>query len=187
MNPRFAIRLNALALYAIAALLLAAFYFQIALGCPLCQLQRLAFTALAVGPILTLRYGPQPSHYGLVIIAALAGAAITARQVLLHVAPGDSGYGSTVLGYHFYTWAFVCFAAAASSIVLLFDKQFATAPAPELGAFERGSVWLVIAVTLLNAAGAFAECGFSACPVNPVRALLVAGFGKARTSHSSLF
>ena len=96
------------------------------LPCPLCQLQRVAFTALAVGPILTLRYGPHPSHYALVIIAALAGAGIAGRQVLLHVAPGDPGYGSAILGYHFYTWAFVCFAVAiaASAIVLLFDKQF---------------------------------------------------------------
>ena len=174
MNPRFAIRLNALALYAIAAMLLAAFYFQVALGelpCPLCRLQRVAFTALAVGPILTLRYGPQPSHYGLVIIAALAGAGIAGRQVLLHVAPGDPGYGSAIVGYHFYTWAFVGFAGAiaASAIVLLFDKQFTAAPAHALSALERGSVWLVIAVTLLNAAGAFAECGFSACQANPVR------------------
>jgi disulfide bond formation protein DsbB len=174
LKPRFAIRLNALALYAIAALLLGAFYFQVALGelpCPLCQLQRVAFTALAVGPILTLRYGPHPSHYALVIIAALAGAGIASRQVLLHVAPGDPGYGSAILGYHLYTWAFVCFAVAiaASAIVLLFDKQFAAAPAPDLGALERGSVWCVIAVTLLNAASSFAECGFGACPGNPVR------------------
>jgi disulfide bond formation protein DsbB len=174
MNPRFAIRLNALALYAIAALLLAAFYFQIALGelpCPLCQLQRVAFTALAVGPILTLRYGPQPGHYALVIIAALAGAGISARQVLLHVTPGDPGYGSAILGYHFYSWAFVCFAVAiaACAVVLLFDKQFTTAPAPELSGFERGSVWLVITVTLLNAASAFAQCGFGPCAGTPVR------------------
>jgi disulfide bond formation protein DsbB len=141
------------------------------LPCPLCQLQRVAFTALAVGPILTLRYGPQPSHYALAIIAALAGAGIAGRQVLLHVAPGDPGYGSAILGYHFYTWAFACFAGAiaACAIVLLFDKQFAAAPAPELSGFERASVWLVIALALLNAAGAFAECGFSACPGNPVR------------------
>jgi disulfide bond formation protein DsbB len=174
LKPRFAIWLNAVALYAIAALLLGAFYFQVALGelpCPLCQLQRVAFTALAVGPILTLRHGPHPSHYALVIIAALAGAGIAGRQVLLHVAPGDPGYGSAVLGYHFYTWAFVCFAVAiaASAIVLFFDKQFAAAPAPEVSAFERGSVWLVIGVTLLNAASAIAECGFGACPSNPVR------------------
>ena len=115
MSPRFAIKLNAIALYGIGAVLAAAFYFQIALHelpCPLCLLQRVGFAALAIGPILTLRLGPRPSHYGLILIAALVGAAIAGRQILLHIAPGDPGYGSAILGYHFYTWAFVCFVAA---------------------------------------------------------------------------
>jgi len=76
MTPANALKLNALALYAIAAVLLAAFYFQFALGelpCPLCLLQRVAFTALAVGPVLTLRHGPRPGHYGLIILAGLLG------------------------------------------------------------------------------------------------------------------
>ncbi len=51
MTPANAMKLNAVALYAISAVLLVAFYFQFALGelpCPLCLLQRVAFTALAV-------------------------------------------------------------------------------------------------------------------------------------------
>lgn len=174
MTSRFAIKLNALALYAIGAILLAAFYFQIVLEelpCPLCMLQRVGFVALALGPVLTLRYGPRPSHYGLVLIAGIAGAGIAARQVLLHIMPGDPGYGSEILGYHFYTWAFVCFvvAIAASAVMLLFNEQFereAAPPAP--GLFEAAAVWLVIAVTLLNAGSAFLECGFTFCPADPV-------------------
>jgi len=101
MTPANAMKLNAVALYAISAVLLVAFYFQFELGelpCPLCLLQRVAFTALAVGPILTLRHGPRPGHYGLIILAALLGAAIASRQVLLHIMPGDAGYGSALLG-----------------------------------------------------------------------------------------
>ncbi len=175
MSPRFAVKLNTLALYAIGFVLLAAFYFQIVLHelpCPLCMLQRAAFVALAVGPLLTLRLGPRPSHYGLAIIAALVGAGIAARQVLLHIAPGDAGYGSALFGYHFYTWAFLCFAAAilAGAVVLLFDEQFEPAPpAPALGLFETAAIWLIIAVTLLNAGGALLECGFAWCPADPVR------------------
>ena len=51
MTPANAMKLNAVALYAISAVLLVAFYFQFELGelpCPLCLLQRVAFTALAV-------------------------------------------------------------------------------------------------------------------------------------------
>ena len=91
MTPANAMKLNAVALYVISAVLLVAFYFQFELGelpCPLCLLQRVAFTALAVGPVLTLRHGPRPGHYSLIILAALLGAAIASRQMLLHIMPG---------------------------------------------------------------------------------------------------
>jgi disulfide bond formation protein DsbB len=183
MSIRLATKLNALALYAIAAALLAAFYYQIVLGelpCPLCLLQRVGLVALAVGPVLTLRHGPRPAHYGLVIIAALIGSGIAARQVLLHIAPGDPGYGSALLGYHFYTWAFVCFAAAiaASAAMLLGEAQFegfTTAPEPEL--FGTVAVWLIIAVTLLNAGSVLLECGIGWCPANPVHYELIQAIG----------
>jgi len=173
MGPSLAVRLNAVALYGISALLLVAFYWQFAydeLPCPLCLLQRVAFTALAVGPVLTIRYGPKPLHYGLVIVAALLGASVAGRQVLLHVMPGDQGFGSALWGYHFYTWAFIAFAAAilAAGVMLMFNGQFAGEDTPAPSRFETGAVWLIIALTLLNAFSAFAECGFSACPGNPV-------------------
>jgi len=187
MTPRLAITLNGLALYAITAILLAAFYFQIARGelpCPLCLLQRVAFTALAFGPILAVRSGPRPFHYGLVIIAAMCGGVIAGRQILLHILPGDAGYGSVLLGYHFYTWAFLCFAAAilAAAVMLLFDAQFETEAAPHAppyvpGLFETAAVWLVIAVALLNAGSALLECGFGTCPADPVHYELLQAFG----------
>jgi disulfide bond formation protein DsbB len=108
MTPRFAITLNVLALYAIAAILLAAFYFQIARGelpCPLCLLQRVALTALAFGPILMVRHGPRPYH------------------------------------------------------------------------FETAAVWLIIAVTLLNAGSVLLECGFGSCPADPMHYELLQTFG----------
>jgi disulfide bond formation protein DsbB len=172
MTPTNAMKLNAVALYAISAVLLAAFYFQFELGelpCPLCLLQRVAFTALAVGPVLTLRHGPRPGHYGLIILAALLGAAIASRQVLLHIMPGDEGYGSALLGYHFYTWALLGFVAAiaASAAMLLFPGQLAE-QAPPLGLIETVAVWLIFVVTLANGASALLECGFNWCPATPL-------------------
>jgi disulfide bond formation protein DsbB len=174
MTPKLAIRLNALALYAVSAVLVLAFYWQLAfdeLPCPLCLLQRVALTGLAVGPILTIRHGPKPANYGLVIIAALMGAAIAARQILLHIMPGDAGFGSAVLGLHFYTWAFLCFVTAtlAAAVMLTFGKQFAPQPDSRRGTFEGLAVWLIIGLTGLNAASALIECGFSGCPADPVR------------------
>ena len=175
MTRNLAIRLNTLALYAISGVLLFAFYWQFAydeLPCPLCLLQRVAIAALAVGPILTIRHGPKPSSYGLVIIAALLGGAIAARQILLHIMPGDAGFGSAFLGAHFYTWAFLFFVSAilAAGVMLTFDKQFAPeAKAPRIGTIEGLAIWLIIGLTALNAASALLECGFSGCPGNPVR------------------
>ncbi len=108
MTRPFIIALNALGLYAIAAVLAAAFAAQLLLHelpCPLCLLQRIQFAMLAIGPILNIRHGPRPSHYAVSLFAAIAGAAFATREVLLHIMPGDPGYGSALLGFHYYTWA----------------------------------------------------------------------------------
>ena len=192
MTPANAMKLNAVALYAISAVLLVAFYFQFALGelpCPLCLLQRVAFTALAVGPILTLRHGPRPGHYGLIILAALLGAAIASRQVLLHIMPGDAGYGSALLGYHFYTWALLGFVAAiaASAAMLLFPDQFAE-QAPPLGLIETVAVWLIFAVTLANGGERAARVRLYLVSRNAraLRAALQAGLSRAAPGRSEL-
>jgi disulfide bond formation protein DsbB len=177
MTRALAITLNATSLYAVAAVLAAAFAAQLLLGelpCPLCLLQRLQFTVLAIGPILNVRWGPRPSHYALSLLAAAAGAAFSTRQILLHIMPGDAGYGSALLGYHYYSWALIGFAAAIVLLaaILLFDRQFEPDPAGKQivapGAFANIAVWLVIGLTALNVASTLLECGFGACAENPV-------------------
>jgi hypothetical protein len=123
------------------------------------------------GPILNVRFGLRPSHYGVSLLTAVAGAAFAARQILLHVMPGDPGYGSALLGYHYYTWAFIGFAVAiiALAIMLLFDNQFRDDGKPQpVGALAGTAVGLVIALTALNVISTLLECGFGACPDNPV-------------------
>jgi disulfide bond formation protein DsbB len=173
MNRSLALALNTLALYALAGVLVAAFAMQFALDelpCPLCLLQRAFFSALAIGPILNLRYGPHPLHYALSMLAALAGAAVSVRQILLHIMPGDPGYGSAIFGYHYYTWAFILFAAAllALAVMMLFERQFEPEEKPQPAAASMLALWLVIALTLANVASTLAICGLTACPDNPV-------------------
>jgi disulfide bond formation protein DsbB len=176
MTRSVAVQVNALGLYGVALVLAAAFTAQLLLNelpCPLCLLQRIQFAMLAVGPILNVRFGPRPSHYALSLLTAVAGAAFAMRQVLLHIMPGDPGYGSALLGYHYYTWAFIGFAVAIVLVaaMLLFDRQFkedGAAPLVEVGAFARIAVWLVIALTALNVIATLLECGFGACPDNPM-------------------
>jgi disulfide bond formation protein DsbB len=176
MTRSFIIALNALGLYAIAAILAAAFVAQLLLHelpCPLCLLQRIQFAMLAIGPILNIRHGPRPSHYAVSLFAAIAGAAFATRQVLLHIMPGDPGYGSALLGFHYYTWALIGFGTSIVLIatILLCDSQFTTnntAPSAKAGALAQAAVWLVIALTAANVISTLLECGFGACADNPV-------------------
>jgi len=174
VNRSLAMTVNALGLYAVALVLAVAFAAQLwlkELPCPLCLLQRIQFAMLAIGPILNIRFGPRPSHYAVSLLAAVAGAAFAMRQILLHIMPGDPGYGSALFGYHYYTWAFIGFAVALVliALMLLFDGQFRDDGAPiSSSAFARTAVWLVIALTALNVLSTLLECGFAACPDNPV-------------------
>jgi disulfide bond formation protein DsbB len=177
MTRAFAVTLNALGLCAVALVLAAAFAAQLLLHelpCPLCLLQRIMFALLAIGPIMNVRWGPRPSHYALSLFAAVAGAIISSRQVLLHIMPGDAGYGTALLGYHYYTLALIGFIAAIVLLaaVLLFDRQFeedaATQPIAAADGFAHAAVWLVIALTALNVVSTLLECGFGACADNPV-------------------
>jgi disulfide bond formation protein DsbB len=175
MTRALAITLNVLSLYAVALVLAAAFAAQLwldELPCPLCLLQRIQFAMLAVGPILNVRFGPRPSHYALSLSAAAAGAAFATRQVLLHILPGDPGYGTALFGYHYYTWVLIGFAAAILllSAMLLFDRQFeqnGREPAAP-GAFASAAVWLVIGLVALNVVSTWLMCGFGACADDPV-------------------
>lgn len=180
MTRNQALQLNALGLYGISAVLAVAFAGQIILNeppCPLCMLQRMQFALLAAGPILNIRYGPRPSHYAMSLLAALLGAAVAARQIALHILPGDPGYGSALLGYHYYTWAFMAFAISMVliALVMLFDRQFerepslsaATSTTTGGSVLIRLSVWLVIILVGLNVVSTVAMCGFEACPSDP--------------------
>lgn len=115
---------------AYTGVIIAALVLQFALGelpCPLCMLQRYGMFLSTLGPfwiILQARRDqltPQRYHQGLGLAAlgALIGSAISVRQVLLHILPGDAGYGSAVFGLHLYSWAFVTFCIVLLSAALL--------------------------------------------------------------------
>src|SRR6187551_3848836 len=112
--------------------LAAAFAVQLHTGelpCPLCVMQRIALMMCALGPLHILmrsRVGSLAVQdvavgCGIAIVAALVGAAASSRQVLLHILPGDQGYGSPVFGLHLYTGSLIACACqiAASAIMLL--------------------------------------------------------------------
>jgi len=171
--------LNALALLAISGVLLGAFFEQLVFGeipCPLCLLQRAGFVIVGAGLTLNVLCGPRPSHYGLMLLGAVTGAAVALRQIALHVVPGTGGYGSPILGLHLYTWAFVVFALVVigSGLMLLIESQFSGGrDRSKLAGFAVG---LFALVALANGISTVLECGGGLCPDNPTSYQLLDAF-----------
>ncbi|MDO8953504.1 MAG: disulfide bond formation protein B [Gammaproteobacteria bacterium] len=95
-------------------------FFLHELPCPLCELQRAAFISIGIGLLMNVRYGNKASHWGVVILSACAGIAVSIRQILLHIS-SPVGFGSTMLGLHMYSWCFIGFALAivGSAVMLI--------------------------------------------------------------------
>ena len=175
MTPSFARNLNALGLLAVSLVLAGAFFDQLVNGdlpCPLCILQRAGFALAGAGLALNLISGLRPAHYGLVIIGAVTGAAISGRQILLHIVPGTGGYGPPILGLHLYTWAFIIFAIAVvvTALLLLSTRQFeAPLSRPRASALTSLALGLFVLMVVGNGLSTLAECADGLCPENPVR------------------
>jgi disulfide bond formation protein DsbB len=166
--------LNGLALLGVTAILGLAFAWQFAydeLPCPLCLLQRVALMLAGVGLLLNLRLGPSPMHYAMTIAASLGGMVASGRQVLLHIAPGDPGYGTTLLGLHFYTWGFIAFVALIVFCVVMLsaDRKWGDnvikRPVSALGVVVMALFFIMV---LGNLGNTTLQCGFGPCPDNPI-------------------
>lgn len=177
MSNSLATRINILGLLIISGVLLGAYYVQFGKGefpCPLCLLQRLAMLGVAFGAMLNIRYGLRPAHYGVSLLSAVFGACVSVRQILLHIVPGDQGYGSAVFGLHLYTWAFIVFSVTVLliSIMMLFDKQFekneGSEPKSRKTPLITAVFFLVVLIAISNVITTFLECGLAQCPDNPV-------------------
>lgn len=166
--------LNAIGLLGIGTVLALAFIDQIwfrDLPCPLCILQRVGFLAAGFGIALNIIFGPKPSHYGVAIIGAVAGAAISMRQILIHIVPGTGSYGNPVFGLHLYTWAFIAFVVivVGCAIMLLDDRQFSRAEpmSVRLKPLPLSALLLFLVLAVANIFSTIALCGAGFCPDEP--------------------
>ena len=140
--------------------------------CPLCLLIRVAMLAAGFGLCLNALWGPRAVHYGVSLLACVLGAGISLRQVSLHVVPGTGSYGSAVLGFHLYTWAFIVFSAMILAIaaVLTFQRQFGPrkALAPKIvKPIAVGVTCIGLLLSATNVVTTTVECTAGACPDNP--------------------
>jgi disulfide bond formation protein DsbB len=171
--------LNSLGLFGVSTILLVAFFYQLVFGelpCPLCLLQRGAFVALGIGFMLNIRFGSSPAHYGLILLSAVIGAGTSSRQILLHIKPGDAGYGSALLGMHFYSWALVGFVAFViyTGVILLVESDRRPDTTPPDG-LSRLGLWLFLLVVAGNLVSTLLECGVGPCADDPVSYLWLQG------------
>lgn len=108
--------------WALSVPLLGAFWVQFIWKedpCALCLLQRMCMILAGLGPVWILSQTAAPTYqttvtlwsrgFGMSVLAATLGLAISLRQILLHILPDDPGFGTPVLGYHLYSWAFGIF------------------------------------------------------------------------------
>jgi disulfide bond formation protein DsbB len=167
-------------------ILLAALSVQFLLGelpCPLCFLQRIALMLCALGPLFILAQNRRSAltHRdlavagGMSVMAALVGSAISVRQVLLHILPGDPGYGGTVLGMHLYTiclLVFICHALAAAIMLIcsVATESFSQWRWP----IANGIFWTFGLVVVINLVAVILEAGWHwELPSDPVSYLLL--------------
>jgi disulfide bond formation protein DsbB len=166
----------------------AMFYFQFGLGefpCPLCITQRMGMMISSLGAVYILVYALRGAlsssrfmtGLGFAVLGALLGASMSTRQILLHIMPGDPGYGGAVLGLHLYTWALVSFVVVLVfvGVLLTFAKEF-TPIAPRAN-WVRMLTWVIIWVFVFTVAAnmvvVFVEEGFNwYLPDNPTSYLL---------------
>ena len=131
--------------------------------CPLCMLQRYGMILSTLGALYvimqarrgTLTTAGYAQGLGMGLIASIAGSSVSVRQILLHIKPGDSGYGAPVLGLHLYTWAFITFVIVMLYVGLMLMLMPRGIPvAPPVGAAARGLstaiIWVFLGVIAAN-------------------------------------
>ncbi|MFJ2770969.1 disulfide bond formation protein B [Streptomyces sp. NPDC087300] len=140
--------------------------------CPLCMIQRMFMLLAALGACWIVRRGMTGTvtgrdymlGWGLALVAVIGGSFTAWRQTMLHILPGDKGYGAPVLGLHMYVWAWILFQASVVAVGLVMalahvtaDRTIAPSPQRAIARVVLGFVGLIIAVNLV---AVFLEEGF---------------------------
>ena len=153
-------------LLAYSGVLMGGLYFQFGVGeypCPLCMIQRYGMMLATMGAMWILvearRGRLDAARYaqglGMAVVGSVVGGAASTRQVLLHIRPGDEGYGEPVLGIHLYTWALITFAIVviyAGLALILAPRAIPVVPKKHGIGWKISTLvmWLFMAIVLIN-------------------------------------
>lgn len=185
LSPDLERVLNLIGMLGIVGIFAGAFVYQFSyreLPCTLCLLQRVAMLGVAMGAAMNVTIGPDTRHYGVCLVSAVFGIAVSIRQSLLHINPFfDTGtgqptleatanppFGQGVFGLNLYVWGVIIFLVTflAIGIVQLF-RDPADEPGSASGWLSRAAsfgVGLLVLVMVAQAVTVFMECGFGDCP-----------------------
>jgi hypothetical protein len=88
-------------------------------------------------------------------VGSVVGGAASTRQILLHILPGDTGYGEPVLGLHLYTWALITFAIVVIYVglaLILAPRAIPVIPKKHGVAWKVTTLvmWLFMAIVIIN-------------------------------------
>jgi len=159
--------------WVLVLILTAAFAFQLIAGeppCPLCVVQRIALMMCALGPLYLLRQARDhvltsrdvAIGSGIAIVSALLGATASTRQVLLHILPGDRGFGTPFLGLHLYTWCLVAFVSQiAASGLMLIGSAWLKEDERIAWRITNATAGAFVAIVAANLLSVIAEAGFN--------------------------
>lgn len=161
--------INALIIIVLGGVLTGAYIVQYSTGempCPLCILQRAAMIGVAMGEMMNLRFGIKSHHYALSYFSALFGAAVSLRQITLHICPSMPSYPVGLWGLTLYTWAFLVFVCVMLSISVLHFLH----PLPrgkhedhKIPVFGWIAIIFIMLITAANVITTFQECGIFMC------------------------
>lgn len=166
--------LDLFALTGTSIILGTAFYYQFflhELPCPLCLLQRIGIIIIGLGFLPNITSATESKNYSIAIFGCIITGAVATRQILLHILPGDIGFGSTFLGIHFYTWSLIAsvfFLAYIAAAIFLNDCELFLLPADSIQIAQKIIITAFIAMIAINILSTFLECGLGQCADNPI-------------------
>ena len=110
----------------------------------------------------------------MIVAASLFTISVAMRQTMLHIAPGDPGYGTMLFGVHLYTWnVLLLFAIIISmSLAHLFDiiipLKFYNFLYSRKESLSKSLTAIVITLSFANLLSTYLECGTTMCPSDPI-------------------
>lgn len=162
-------KLNCIFVLCLCFIILGAFIYQFMLKeapCPLCLLQRLGMVSIICAGLLNVKFGAKAKYYALALLGALTGAAVSIRQILLHIVPGSAPFGDPIFSLSLYTWALITFIVAIVGIAaLLFIHEPQKQKSAKIKMDFLSKVTFVAAITIVSANLIYTlyHCGLGPC------------------------